>query len=67
MASRYYGINRGQTLNGYGTAVVAEGSSTGTKDLEIAVDLSKSLTKLEVLLLIDELKQYITKGNWPPA
>ena len=62
MASRYYGINRGQT-----EFSVVEGSSTGTKDVELVVDLSKSLTKAEVLEKIEEIKNHILKGNWPPA
>lgn len=61
MASRYYGTDRGEA--GY----VVEGSSTGTKDVELVVNLAKSLTKEEVLLRIDKIKRHILKGNWPPA
>ena len=62
MASRYYGINRGQT-----EFSVAEGSSTNTKDVELVVDLAKNLTKAEVIEKIDEIKNHVLKGNWPPA
>jgi len=62
MADRIYGINRGQT-----EFAVVEDSSSPTKDVEIVVDLAKSLTKAEVLQLIDYIRNHVIKGNWPPA
>lgn len=62
MANRYYGLNRGQT-----EFSVTEGAATGSTDIEIRVDLSKSLIKSEVLVKLDELIDHIIKGNWPPA
>lgn len=64
MATRLYGLSRGETefqvTEGVGSAVAAD-------DIELTVDLAKNLTKSEVLIKLDELKNHITKGNWPPA
>lgn len=62
MADRFYGVNRGQT-----EFAVVDQATTPSTDIEIVVDLAKNLTKSEVLILIDEIKNKITKGNWPPA
>lgn len=62
MANRYYGLNRGQTNND-----VTEGSSTGSTDVELRVDLSKSFTKSDILMKLVEFAMWIVKGNWPPA
>ncbi len=62
MADKFYGVNRGET-----EFAVVEDSASPTKDIEIVIDLAKSLTKSEVLILIDEIKNKITKGIWPPA
>lgn len=64
MATRIYGISRGETefniTEGVGAAVAADG-------IELTVDLAVSLTKSEVLLALDMIKDHILKGNWPPA
>lgn len=62
MADRFYGLDRGDT-----EFDVSEGSSTPTKDIEVAVDLAVSLEKSEVLQLLDMIKNHIVKGDWPPA
>jgi hypothetical protein len=62
MASRYYGLNRGQ----HQTDVV-EGSSTGTKDIEAVVDLAASMSKSEFLRALDMFKNRLVKDNWPAA
>lgn len=62
MASRYYGIDRGQTYDD-----ILEDAATNSTDIEVVVDLAVSLTKAEVLDKLDEIKMHITKGNWPPA
>lgn len=62
MASRYYGSDRGETYDD-----ITESSATTSKDVELVVDLAASLTKSEVLMKLDEIKGWITKGNWPPA
>ena len=62
MADRIYGLDRGDT-----EFDVVEGSSTPTKDVEVVVDLAVSLEKSEVLQKIEEIKNHIVKGDWPPA
>jgi len=64
MAERFYGIDRGEQ----GVRNVTEGaSSTATTDVEVRVDLAANMSKMEVLLAIDTLKDAITQDTWPPA
>lgn len=62
MASRYYGLNRGQRA-----VDIVEGSSTGSKSVEIAIDLAHNMTRSEVLQAIEYIKGAITEDTWPPA
>jgi hypothetical protein len=62
MASRYYGMDRGQT-----TDDIDEGSSTTSSDVEIVINLAKSLTRAEVLQIMDMLKERIIEEPWAPA
>jgi len=62
MADRFYGLDRGDT-----EFDVSEGSSSPTKDVEVAVDLAVSLEKSEVLQALDMIRNHIVKGDWPPA
>lgn len=63
MADRFYGIDRGEQ----GVRNVTEGStSTATTDVELRVDLI-GMSKLEVLLAIDTIKEAIIQDTWPPA
>jgi hypothetical protein len=62
MANRYYGLNRGQQQDD-----VTEGSSTGSTDIEVRVDLSKSFTKGDVVVKLEELRNYVLAHKWPPA
>jgi len=62
VADRIYGLDRGDT-----EFSVSEGSTSPTKDVEIVVDLAVSLEKSEVLILIEQMKNHILKGIWPPA
>lgn len=62
MADRFYGLDRGDT-----EFDVAEDSSSPTKDVEVVVDLAVNLEKSEVLQKLDEIKNHIVKGEWPPA
>lgn len=64
MATRLYGISRGETEFQITEGV---GSATAADNIELTVDLAVSLTKAEVLGKLDELKNHILKGNWPPA
>lgn len=62
MAKQYFGLNRGQT-----EFDITQDSSTVSKDVELVIDLSKSLTKSEVLIKLEELENAILKNQWPPA
>lgn len=62
MASRYYALNRGLQKKD-----VAEGSSTQSKTVEIAINLADGASKQEVYLLIEEITNYILEDTWPPA
>jgi hypothetical protein len=64
MADRFYGIDRGEQ----GVRNVTEGAaSTATTDVEVRVDLAANMSKQEVLLAIDVLKEAIFQDTWPPA
>jgi hypothetical protein len=64
MADRFYGIDRGEQ----GVRNVTEGSSsTATTDVEVRVDLAANMSKIEVLLALDTIKEAITQDTWPPA
>lgn len=62
MASRYYALDIGD--NEY---EVSEGASTQSKTVEIAVDLADSATREQVIVAIDNIKNYILRDIWPPA
>jgi hypothetical protein len=63
MADRFYGIDRGEQ----GVRNVTEGAaSTATTDVEVRVDLI-GISKLEVLLALDTIKEAILQDTWPPA
>lgn len=64
MATRRYGLSRGETEFSVTESV---GAATNADNVEVTVDLAVSLTKSEVLQKLDEIKNHITKGNWPPA
>jgi len=64
MADRFYGIDRGEQ----GVRNVTEGSgSTATTDVEVRVDLAANMSKIEVLLALDTIKEAIIQETWPPA
>lgn len=67
MASRYYGINKGQRKTD-----VVEGSSTNSTGIELVVDLAAiagdGQAKRDILNALEYLKQYIiNKAKFPPA
>jgi hypothetical protein len=66
MASRYYGVNLGQTKND-----VVEGSSSGTKAVEVQIDLTKvdatSKAKMQTIEALNYIIQAITEDQSPPA
>jgi len=64
MATRRYGISRGETDQQITEGV---GAATASDNIEITVDLAVSLTKEDVLLALRKFESHIMKGNWPPA
>lgn len=64
MATRRWGLSRGETEFGVTEAV---GAAVAADDVEVTVDLAKSLDKNDVLVKLDEIKNYILAHNWPPA
>lgn len=62
MASRYYGLDKGQTqIN------VVDGLSTNSTDFEFVVDLAQSPSREMAVLALDAIKNRILAGTWPPA
>lgn len=62
MAVQYFGIEKGAKF----TTVTQDSSSTG-KTIEVAVDLADSATKEQVLVGLQNIKDYILQNKWPPA
>ena len=66
MATRRYGLSKGETEFQVTEAV---GSATSSDSIELTVDFDAAAKpdKKDVLQALDMLKNYILKGNWPPA
>jgi hypothetical protein len=64
MATRLYGLSRGETEFDIAEGV---GSATSADGIELTVDLAVNLEKEEVLRALDMIKNHILKGDWPPA
>lgn len=62
MASRYYALDLGQNMT-----QVAEGSSTQSKTVEIAIDLADGANRQQVFEAIENIRNYILQDTWPPA
>lgn len=62
MASRYYALDLGENMT-----QVAEGSSTQSKTVEIAIDLADSANRQQVFEAIENIRNYILQDTWPPA
>lgn len=62
MAHRYYGGNQGGHLTD-----ITEGSSTTSKSVELAIDLSAGMSREDVLIQGELILQKIVQDNWPPA
>lgn len=63
MASRFYGID----LGGNKPTDVTEGAATGSKGVEIQVDLSKVTRRTDILLLVEALQHYLITRETDPA
>lgn len=74
MATRIYGANPGFVLENVTEGV---GSATASKNVELTVDLAstivndagvtRTISKNEVLIILELFQQYIIRGIWPPA
>ena len=75
MATRLYGANPGYKAE---DVVEGVGSATSANNVELTVDLAntivldegsstRTISKTEVLIILNLFAQWITKGNWPPA
>ena len=56
MASQYFGFNRGTDLS---PDAITTGTSSGSTDVELRVDLTKSLTKEDILLITEAIIRMI--------
>jgi hypothetical protein len=64
MATRRYGISRGETQE---QITEAAGAAVSSDSVEVTVDLASSLTREDVLLGLEKIQNKIATGNWPPA
>lgn len=64
MATRRYGLSRGESHEQVTEAVGAAVASDG---IELTVDLAVSLSKEDVLLALRKFEMHIMKDTWPPA
>jgi hypothetical protein len=64
MATRRYSIARGETEFQITEAV---GAATATKSMEFTFDLAVNLTREDVLLALEKVRNHIIKGSFPPA
>jgi hypothetical protein len=75
MATRLYGKSAGES-NTYVTEGV--GSATAADTVELTVDLAttevnkngtvtRTVSREEVLAILDDFRNHILKGDWPPA
>ncbi len=64
MATRRYGISRGENMDQVTEAV---GAATATDNMEFTFDLATNLTREDVLLALGKIAAHILKGNFPPA
>lgn len=58
----YFGIELGLALD-----TVTDDTSTTSKSVEAVVELDDNPTKEQVLLALENIKEYILQSPWPPA
>lgn len=64
MATRRYGISRGEQVENITEAV---GAAVAADSMEFTFDLASGLTKEDVVLGLEKIKQKIINGDFPPA
>ena len=62
MADRFYSVDKGEVQGG-----ITEGSSTSSEDIELRIDLAPAMSREMVVIALENIKNHIMKGNWPPA
>lgn len=58
----YFGIELGLALD-----TVTDDTSSTSKSVEAVVELDDNPTKEQVLLALENIKEYILQSPWPPA
>lgn len=64
MATRRYGISKGETED---AIVEAVGAAVAADSIELTIDLAANYEKADVIIKLQELANYILEHNWPPA
>lgn len=64
MATRRYGISRGDS---FGQITEAVGAAVSSDSLEVTFDLASGLTREDVILGLQKIIYHIEQGNFPPA
>lgn len=64
MATRRYGISRGETM---GQVTEAVGAAVAADNIEVTFDLAVGLTREDVVLGLQKIIHIIEQGNFPPA
>ena len=62
MASEYFGIDLGGVISD-----IEQDSSTNSTDIELAVDLTNSPTREQVIVALQNIRDYLLQIDWPPA
>lgn len=60
MASQYFGYNRGTDLS---PNAITTGTSTGSTDVEVRIDLTKGITRQDAYLILEAVIRYIEDGR----
>ncbi len=60
MASQYMGFNRGADLS---PGKIITNTVTGGTDIELRIDLTKNLTRMDVELTVEAIMQYLLDGS----
>ena len=63
MATRLYGISRGESQE----QIAETAGAATTDDLELTIDLAVGMTREEVVVLLDRITRYILEHDFPPA
>lgn len=64
MATRRYGLSRGET---FGQVAEAVGAATASDHVEVTFDLAVGLTREDVVLALKKITHHIEQGDFPPA